>query len=265
MSDPWQPSQYERYHDERARSFYDMLAMIRPVPGGRAVDLGCGTGELTVEVHERVGAAETVGIDNSDSMLTEAAGRARQGVRFERGDIGEFATGEDVGAFDVVASNAALHWVPDHRRVLAGWARALRPGGQLAVQVPSNADQPAHALAGVVAAEPEFAGLCGPDGPPPDPVLRVLEPEEYAVLLYDLGFEEQVVRLQVYPHLLPSAEDVVEWTKGSTLTRFKRVMAPDVYDRYVEAYRERVLAVFGDRRPCFFPFKRILLWARLPG
>ena len=71
--DTWDPDQYERFRDERTRPFLDLLAMVRPVPGGRAVDLGCGTGELTRWLHRHVGAAETLGIDSSPVMLERAA------------------------------------------------------------------------------------------------------------------------------------------------------------------------------------------------
>src|SRR5919199_273814 len=55
------------------------------------------------------------------------------------------------GGSVVVLSNAALHWVPDHRAVLGRWRAALRPGGQLAVQVPANFDHPSHAVVAEVA------------------------------------------------------------------------------------------------------------------
>jgi trans-aconitate 2-methyltransferase len=47
------------------------------------------------------------------------------------------------------------------------------------------------------------------------------------------------------------------------LTRFKEPLGPDGWDDFVNLYRERLLAVLGDRSPYFFPFKRILLWGRL--
>jgi len=253
----WDPDQYHRFRSEREAPFDDLLDLVAPSPGGRVVDLGCGSGELTVRLHRHVGAGETVGIDRSAPMLARAAGLAAPGVTFAEGDIGGFA---DVAAWDVVASNAALHWVPDHGAVLARWTTALRPGGQLAVQVPANADHPAHRLVGDVAAE--MAGAF--DGEPPaDPVLSVLRPEEYAALLERLGFAAQHVRLQVYGHRLASSLDVVEWLQGSTLTRFRAVLSDADYAAFLERYRTRLTAVLGDRAPYFYTFKRILLWGRL--
>ncbi len=56
-SDGWDPELYSRFAAERRRPFEDLLALVAPIPGGRAVDLGCGPGPLTRVLHERVGAA----------------------------------------------------------------------------------------------------------------------------------------------------------------------------------------------------------------
>ena len=260
-TEAWVPAQYERFAAERSQPFYDLLAMVHPTPGGRVVDLGCGTGTLTAQLHAHTRATSTLGVDNSAAMLDEAAAHASDALQFAPGDIGAF--GADNGRFDVVFSNAALHWVPDHELALAQWASAVAPGGQLAVQVPANADHPSHYLATEVALESPFIEAM--DGAPPaDVVLGVLKPEAYAELLHDLGFAEQHVRLQVYPHLLDSTAEVVEWTKGTSLTRFRRVLPPELFDAFVDRYRQRVLDVLGDRAPYFYAFKRILFWAARP-
>lgn len=138
-ADAWNPSQYWRFAAERRQPFDDLLALVEPAAGGRVVDLGCGTGELTVEVHDRTGAART------------------------------------------------------------------------------------------------------------------------------LGFERQHVRLQVYGHLLASSTDVVEWTKGTSLTRFAELLDDVGHAELLARYRARVIAELGDVGPYFYAFKRILLWGRLPA
>jgi trans-aconitate 2-methyltransferase len=191
----WDPGQYERFAAERAAPFFDLLGLIEPSDAPRMVDLGCGTGELTAQAHRQLGARETIGIDNSSTMLARANDLHVDGVAFEHGDVTTF-TGD--GSFDVVLSNAALQWLPDHRAVLGRWARALRDQGQLAVQLPSNADHCSHVVAAELANESPFVDAF--DGePPPDPLPLVLAPETYAEILEDLGFSRQHVRLQVYP------------------------------------------------------------------
>jgi trans-aconitate 2-methyltransferase len=89
-----------------------------------------------------------------------------------------------------------------------------------------------------------------------------LLPEIYSEILDSLRFDRQHVRLQVYGHQLASTADVVEWLKGSTLTRFKEPLGPTGWNQFVEVFRERLLAEIGEQTPYFYPFKRILMWAR---
>ena len=253
MTDTWDPAQYERFKAERSAPFYDLLGLVQSVEGGRVVDLGCGTGTLTGDLHKTVGAAQTVGIDNSDAMLAEARAVNAPGLTFEHGDIETFGT--DGVQYDVVFSNAALQWVPDHPATLRRWTQAVADGGQIAVQVPANVDHPSHTVSAALGAE-----LL--DDPPPDPVSRVLTAEAYAELLHELGYTEQHVRLQVYGHVLPTSADVVEWVKGTSLTRFKKVMDAAQFDAFIEEYTRRLVATIGERAPYFYAFKRILVWAR---
>ncbi|MGB8930562.1 MAG: methyltransferase domain-containing protein, partial [Anaeromyxobacteraceae bacterium] len=142
-TDAWNPELYARFAAERAQPFHDLLALVRAHPGMRVVDLGCGPGELTAHLHRALAARETLGLDSSDAMLARAAAHAGGGLTFAKGDVGAFS-GE---GYDLVFSNAALHWVPDHEPLLARLAGALAPGGQLAVQVPANHDHLSHRLA----------------------------------------------------------------------------------------------------------------------
>lgn len=256
----WDPAQYERFKVQRSQPFWDLVDLIEPHQIVRAVDLGCGTGELTAAAAERLRVAEMVGVDSSPNMLEQAAGFASDAVTFEAGDIGSWTSDGDR---DLVLANASLQWVGDHPAVLARWTAALRPGGQIAVQMPANDDHHSHlASAHVATLEPFVSAFEG--GPPPDPVaVNVLAPEEYTQLLYELGFAEPNVRLQVYPHEMPSSASVVEWTKGTSLTRFFRLLPDDLHARFVDAYRDELLSRIGRHEPYLFAFKRILIHARL--
>jgi trans-aconitate 2-methyltransferase len=252
--DVWDPERYDRFRDDRRRPFFDLLGLIRPRPGMRVIDLGCGSGELTRELHERVKARDTLGLDSSAAMLAKGDAFVADGLRFARGDIGDFASGRD---YDLVFSNAALHWLPDHAALLARLTAALTPGGQLAVQVPANYDHPSHTAATEVAGEPDFASALGGYV---HASRNVLAPEEYARILDGLGYAEQHVRLQVYGPHLASRDEVVQWTSGTLLTDYERRLSPADYARFVERYRERLLPRLEDTRPYFFTFKRVLLW-----
>lgn len=257
--DAWSPDCYDRFRAERTQPFDDLLALIRRAPGMRVVDLGCGTAELTRRVHETLGARETLAVDSSDAMLERARTRAGGGLRVERGNIADFRAD---GEFDLVFSNAALHWVPGHEMLFRRLADALTAEGQLAVQLPANFDHPSHTVAAAVAAEEPFrSALDG--GRHRDDV--VLAPEAYATLLHRLGFRAQHVRLQVYAHALAAPAEVVEWVRASLLTSYQRRLPPELFDRFVARYREQLLSALGEARPYLFTFKRLLLWADRRG
>jgi trans-aconitate 2-methyltransferase len=249
----WDPEQYERFKAERSRPFFDLLALVRARPGMRVVDLGCGTGELTRELHEKLGAKETVGIDSSETMLAKGAGLAKDGLRFERGRIEEW---EAAAPVDLVFSNAALQWVDGHPGLFGRFKAALAPGGQLAVQVPANEEHPSHVVIGEVARRSPFREALGG-------FVRTssnLPLDDYAALLDRLGFREMNVRMQVYPHRLASREDVIEWVKGTTLTDYAKRMTTEMYAKFLAAYREALFEKLDDTRPFFYGFKRMLIW-----
>jgi trans-aconitate 2-methyltransferase len=250
--DAWDPGQYERFADERAAPFHDLLSLVRPVPGGRVVDLGCGSGELTAQLHRRLEAADTLGLDSSPAMLERAAPLAGGGLRFEQGDIADFTE----GGWDVVFSNAALHWLPDQEGLLGRLVACLRQGGQLAVQMPANHDHPSHVVAAEVAGtEPFRTALDGYRRESP-----VRAPEWYADLLDRLGLAPQHVRLQVYLHHLAARDEVVEWVRGTLLTDYQTRLPEDLFGQFLATYRARLLPHLEDTRPYRYPFKRLLFW-----
>ena len=255
--DAWNPDQYERFRQQRSQPFFDLLAMVQTGPPMRVVDLGCGTGELTRTLHERLAAHETLGLDSSDAMLAKSQEHAGGGLRFELGDIAAFARAAG-NEYDLIFSNAALQWLGDHPALLAQLAARLAPGGQLAVQVPANEDHLSHAVAREVAGEAPFrVALNGHVR-----VFGTMPPERYASLLDRLGFARQEVVLRVYGHHLPGREDVVEWVRGTLLTDYQRRLPGSLFDRFLARYREVLLPQLADTHPYFYPFKRVLFWAQ---
>ncbi|MDQ6800478.1 MAG: methyltransferase domain-containing protein [Acidobacteriota bacterium] len=236
----WSPEQYEKFKAERAQPFWDLVALIDPRQHMRILDLGCGTGELTRLLHKQLLARETLGIDKSAAMLEKAP--TTPGLHFQNAAIEEF----DQKGFDLIFSNAALHWVQDHEPLFARLTGMLTRDGQLAVQMPANDDHPSHVTAAEVAKE------LGMEVKP----VPLLSPERYAELLFILRLRRQQVRMQIYGHVLPSSEDVIEWVKGTLLT-FYEGRDP----RFMPLYRERLLQRIGNIKPYFYTYKRLLIQA----
>ena len=126
------------------------------------------------------------------------------------------------------------------------------------MQVPANQTHASHRLANELAREEPYASAM-------EGFVRnrsVLTPVEYALLLRRLGFAEQEVRLQVYVHELSEPADVVEWCRGTLLTDYEKRLPPHLWQRFLDAYRERVVATIPDERPYPYTYQRILFWAQ---
>lgn len=258
----WDPALYARFESERSQPFYDLAAMVQERAGMRAIDLGCGSGELTAWLHGRLEAASTLGIDSSATMLERARAQSVPGVAFDAGDIDRLES-EPWGAhqYDLVFANASLQWVPDHEALFPRLRTLLAPGGQLAVQMPANEGHVSHVTAMALAREePYSSALEGYERP-----LTVLSPVRYAELLHELGFEGQSVRLQIYPHVLPGPESVVEWVRGTFLTAYRSRLPAPLYGAFLEEYGRRLTSALGSKRPYLYTYPRVLIWGRLPA
>jgi trans-aconitate 2-methyltransferase len=142
----WNAGRYHAISEPQFEWGLRVLDRLAPMPGERILDLGCGTARLTALLLERMGQGHVVGLDRSDAMLREAAGRTaahppvmplhdavtRPGrLTFVRADGAALPF---AGAFDAVFSTAALHWIQDHEGVFASVYAALAPEGRFLAQ-----------------------------------------------------------------------------------------------------------------------------------
>ena len=118
----------------------------------RVLDAGCGTGQVTALLLERLPRGTVVALDASPAMIAAARERHEQlgthRVEYLVHDLLEPIPG---GPYDAVFSTATFHWVPDHERLFGNLAAALRPGGRLVAQCggPGNIARVEGALAAV--------------------------------------------------------------------------------------------------------------------
>lgn len=132
----WDPKDYARNSSQQQIWARELIAKLRLRGHERVLDIGCGDGKVTAEIASRVPRGEVVGLDNSRAMIGFAQQAFAQGVHANLSFVvGDASALPFVEKFDVVFSNAALHWVYDHRPVLAGIARSLRPGGRVLLQM----------------------------------------------------------------------------------------------------------------------------------
>ncbi len=250
---PWDPDLFLRFRNERFAPFEDLIRMVHPRQGITAVDLGCGTGELTARLKEYLGESDVTGIDSSSQMLERAQKLETSGLHFRQSTIEDFS-----GSYDLIFSHAAIHWVPDHPALLHRFFTMLKPNGQIAVQLPSNSSHPAmSAIRYVAAEEPFVSALHGWHQP-----LHVLPLDQYADILYNEGGKEITVFEKIYPHILPDVDALAQWTSATAMLPYLERLNESMKQEFLSRYKE-VLSEQFTATPIFFGFKRILFSANL--
>jgi trans-aconitate 2-methyltransferase len=254
----WDPDVYLEFADHRARPFYDLLSRVGAQQARRVVDLGCGPGNLTLQLARRWPEAVIEGVDSSPEMV--AAARER-GVDAAVADLRTWTPQPDT---DVVLSNAVLQWVPEHDELMVRWADELAAGAWIAVQMPGNFETPSHASVRAVARREPYATTLRDT---PFRVGTMVDtPAHYAELLIDAGCTVDAWET-TYLHQLTGEHPVLDWISGTALLPVSERLNEEEYQQF----REELIPLLADAYPprpdgtTFFPFRRVFIVAQVGG
>ena len=257
---PWNPAQYLQFEGERLRPALDLLARVPLESPRKIIDLGCGSGNVTRLLAERWPDAQIVGVDSSPSMLQQA--RAATGdsrIAFVAADLAQWQPETPV---DLVYSNAALHWLPDHAAVFARVAAMVAPAGALAVQMPDNFRAPSHTLIADLARserwQEKLAAIVRE--PPVAPAAAYFGWLAPLMPGADIWLTEY---LQVLAPRSDGEHPVAAWTKGTWLVPFLEALDEQERAEFLRDYMHR-LAQHYPARPdgrTLFPFRRLFIIA----
>ena len=217
----WDAQDYEK-NSAQQRLWAQELFRKLELSGNEAVlDVGCGDGKVAAEIAASVPAGRVVGIDSSGEMVALAQARFLAAdypnLRFQQEDASRLPF---EGEFDVVFSNATLHWLRDHRPALQGMARSLKPGGKILLQMGGEGN-----AAGVVDAieelvrqpewSPYFTSFAFPYG--------FYGPQEYQGWLLEAGL--QPTRLELIPKDMfhPGKAGLTGWLRTTWLPYTQRL------------------------------------------
>lgn len=216
------------------------------------LDLGCGDGTLTSRIAELVPRGEVVGIDASEGMIGTARRKERNNLSFLRQDINHLDFPE---RFDIVFSNATLHWIKDHTRLLANVGRALRPGGRLRFNFAGDGNcSSLYKVIREAMARREFSRHFDRfEWPWYMPPL-----EEYRMMAESSGFAEVRVWGENADRYFPDADAMIRWIDQPSLVPFLKHM--DDPDR--KPFRDYVVRGMIEETKqqdgrCFETFRRI--------
>lgn len=235
----WDPEDYAANSSAQfgmARLLMDRLEL----EGGEEVlDIGCGDGKITVELARRAPRGKVVGIDASREMIAFARTRF-PAARYPHLDFVEM----DASAitfeekFDLVFSNAALHWLTDHGPTLLGISRALKPGGRACLQMAGKGNFAALVPAVIqVIGDPRwrdgFKNYRSPMG--------LHDPETYRAWLLAAGLQPVRVELVTRSLLLPGREGMIGWVRTTWHHVLDCVPSPD-HEIFISALVDAYLA-----------------------
>ncbi len=253
----WSAGQYLKFSDQRTQPCRDLVARISIADPASIIDLGSGPGTSTAVLANRWPQAEITGLDSSSAML-EAARQALPKCQWIMGDIAAWAQAAGK-QYDIICSNAALQWLPNHASLYPQCFAHVAPGGALAVQVPANMDAPANRLMRELTAGPSWRKRFASEVPE----WHVHDAPFY----YDL-LAPHTERLDIwyteYIHVMPDAESIVEWYKGSGLRPFLEALSAQAErERFTADYLDAVRKAYPVRPDgrVLFPFRRLFLIA----
>jgi trans-aconitate 2-methyltransferase len=251
----WDSTEYLRFANERTQPAIDLAARVQLASPARVIDLGCGPGNSTAVVGRRWPEAALTGLDSSDAMLAAARKELPQWDWIQ----GDIATWRPASPFDVIFSNAALQWVPDHRGAFPRLMECVAKGGTLAVQMPANLDAPPHRLVRELAATPPWQKHFA--RPPRE--WHVHPVEFYYDLLAPLAAKIELWMTD-YVHVLDGIDGIVTWYRGTGLRPWLDALPDDATrDEFLGAYRARLVPYYSLRADgrVLFPFRRLFIVA----
>jgi trans-aconitate 2-methyltransferase len=251
----WDPAQYLRFGSERTRPVLDLIHRIRLDNPHRILDLGCGPGNSTEALRARWPASTITGLDNSAKTI----GHARQSFPQGNWIVGDASFWRAEEPFDLVFSNAALQWIPNHETLCRQLFEQAAPGGALAVQVPAHYDSPLHLEILEVSRDPRWDSRM-------ERARRSLtnHPPEFYYDLLAGGASSIDLWESIYYHVLPGPEGVLEWFRGTGLRPYLEAL-PDGEERRV--FEDCLLARYRQSYPMhrnhviLFPFRRLFFVA----
>jgi trans-aconitate 2-methyltransferase len=260
----WDPTQYQRYNDERSRPFHELVdrIAIEPAAVQTAVDLGCGPGHLTATLCDRWPNAHVIGVDSDTNMLASAAALASDQLSFASGTVQGWRPASPA---DVVVSNATLQWVPGHLAMLPELLTMVRPGGWFAFQVPGNLDDTHHQEIRALYRSKPWSDIPAVNALP-DRTHSSHTATEYLDVLAPLCSHIDSWET-TYVHILQGSDPVLEWVKGTALRPVLAALETDkVRAEFLAQLAPRLRAAYPSSAwGTPFPFKRIFVVAQRAG
>ncbi len=224
----WNSALYDKKHDFVAEYGKGLLEFVPKNSGQAILDLGCGTGILTVQLADLCN--KIVGVDSSQSMI----GKAKEKFGNIKFMVCDALALPFENEFDVVFSNAVFHWISDHDALLKNIHKALKPQGLLVCEFGASGN--------IAVIENAFANACNSQGYGYEPKFNFPTVEGFGKLLENNGFVIDRIYDYDRPTVLKDGEQgLVNWMKqffASELAVMPEHMQVMVFEQVEELTRD---------------------------
>jgi trans-aconitate methyltransferase len=137
----WNAKDYENNSQAQQKWARELIPHLNLTGTEHILDLGCGDGKVTAELASLVSGGSVVGVDNSRQMIELAKEKYPQNQYFNLSfQVMDASHLTFTDSFDVVFSNAVLHWVKNHQPVVEGLYKSLRLGGKILLRMGGKGD-----------------------------------------------------------------------------------------------------------------------------
>ena len=237
----WDAQEYEKHSQGQQKWARELIEKISLEGTENVLDLGCGDGKVTAEISKLVSNGSIIGVDNSAGMIKLARDKHSTAIypnlSFQEMDAGNLKFND---RFDLIFSNAALHWVKDQKPVIKGMFKCLKPGGRVLIQMggKGNASGIVEVLSELQTEKKLYSYFNGFNFPFYFPGTN-----EYEALLLDCGFT--LNRIELLPKKKDHAgiEALKGWIRTTWLPYTERVPEEErekfidiVSKKYIENY-----------------------------
>lgn len=223
----------------------------------RILDLGCGDGVLTAQLAALTPQGSVLGIDASHGMIEIARTNVADNLSFAVRDINDLNLENE---FDIVFSNATLHWIKDHDALFVNVHRALKPGGVLKFNFAGDGNcENFFAVVKEAIKLPQFAPYFASfEWPWFMPSL-----EEYEHIVKRSPFTEASVSGENADRFFADREAMIKWIDQPSLVPFMKLLPEVRKEEFRQFVIERMIqkTCQADGR-CFETFRRINVVAK---